>query len=236
MYYEQYENQPVQDRTGSFNRYLAKTYGMMAIGLLVTFLVALATALFMPVAAWSLPLSIVLLVLEVITVIALGRAVHRAGYGAVIGMFLFYSFLTGMSLSYIFLIYDFSRICLCFAAAALSFAIMSLIGLNTQRDLSRFGLIFIGGIVGLLFLSLIGAIISVVSGTSVWLEIGICILGLILFLGVTAFDTQRLKAQYESFGDGEMGKKLAVYSALQLYLDFINIFVYLLRLFGRSRD
>ena len=108
---------------------------------------------------------------------------------------------------------------------------MAILGHTTKRELSGFLGLFIAGLFGLLFLTFIGFFLK-----SSALEIVIACIGLILFLGITAFDAQRLRRFYESASeDDAFARKFAVYSALQLYLDFINIFFYLLRLFGRNR-
>ncbi len=219
-------------RQDGLKQYMARTYLTMAGGLLITFVVSLLTALFMPVdLQWSFPLAVVLLVLEVIVAIAMGRAIGRAKYGTMLGMFIFYAVLTGVSLSYIFVLYDISRIFLCFLATSLSFGMMALLGYTTKKDLSPWRNALYGGLVGLLVLSIVGVFLR-----NAWFEVLICMVGLVLFLAITAYDSQKLKAYYMAHGNSELGKKLGIYSALQLFLDFINIFLYILRLFGRGRD
>lgn len=233
MYYSPIQEEPAyHDKTQEFGRRLTRAYGLMAIGLAVTFLVAWLTVTFLPPdLTFSFPLAVILMVAEVATVIAFSALLTRASYGAILGMFLFYAVLNGISISYIFLVYDLGKVFLCFAAAAISFAIMALLGHTTKRELSGFLGFFIAGLIGLVFLTVIGFFLK-----SSALEIVISCIGLVLFLGITAFDAQRLRRFYESVSeDDAMTRKFAVYSALQLYLDFINIFFYLLRLFGRNR-
>ncbi len=227
-----FEDKYYTDRTSDFRRHMAKTYGMMSGGLAVSFVMALLTAIFLPQLVMSFTLSIILLVAEVVTVIAFSAMLSRARYGAVLAMFFFYAALSGVSLSYIFVLYDMSSVILCFAAASVSFAIMALIGYSTKKDLSVFGRLFFAGLVGLILLSIVGIFVQ-----SAWYEIVVACIGLVLFLGITAFDTQRMKRVFESgSADNAMMKKYSVYFAMQLYLDVINIFVYMLRLFGRGRD
>lgn len=233
MYYSPIpEEAPYRDKTKEFSRHLTRAYGLMALGLAVTFLVALLTVKFLPSdLTFSFRLAVILMVAEVVTVIAFSALLTRARYGTILGMFFFYAVLNGVSISYIFLCYNMDRIFLCFAAAAISFAIMALLGHTTKRELSGLLGFFIAGLVGILFLTLIGFFVRIPA-----LEIFISCIGLVLFLGITAFDAQRLRRFYESASeDDAMTRKFAVYSALQLYLDFINIFFYLLRLFGRNR-
>ncbi len=220
-----------EDQTLSLRQHLTKTYGLMALGLTLTFVASLCTALFLPMLIYNFKLSLILILAEVVTVIAFSAMIHRASYGAVVGMYIFYAILSGVSLSYIFVFYDITSIFLCFAAAAISFGIMALIGHSTKKDLSAFGSLFFAGLIGLILLTIVGLFIN-----SSILEIVICCVGLVLFLGITAFDTQRMQNVFMAGGDNQTTKKYAVYFALELYLDFINIFVYLLRLFGRTRD
>lgn len=234
MYYSPIQEQPAyRDKTQEFARHLTRAYGLMAIGLSITFLVAFLTVTFLPAdLTFSFTLAVVLMIAEVVTVIAFSALLTRASYGAILGMFLFYAILNGVSLSYIFLIYDLGRVFLCFAAAAISFAIMALLGHTTKRELSGLLGFFLAGLIGILFLTLVGFFLK-----SAAFEIIISCVGLVLFLGITAFDAQRLRRFYESASeDDAMTRKFAVFSALQLYLDFINIFFYLLRLFGRHRN
>ncbi len=214
-----------------FRQHVTKTYALMAGGLSLTFLAAVLTAQFLPGLIYSFKLAIILLAAELITVVLFGLMLNRAPYIAVVGMFFLYAVLTGVSTSYIFVFYDVTSIVLCFAAAAVSFTIMALIGHNTKRDLSAFGRLFFAGLVGLILLTIVGLFIG--SST---LEIVISCIGLVLFLGITAFDTWRMKAAFNSGADSQMTRKFAVYFALELYLDFINIFMYLIRLLGRARD
>ncbi len=224
-----YEEKYYTDRTTDFRRHMTRTYGMMCGGLAITFVTALLTALFMPYVILDFRLSILLLVAEVITVIAFSATMHKARFGVVLTMFFFYAFLTGVSISYIFLFYNITTIYLAFAGTSVSFAIMALIGHFTKRDLSVFGRLFFAGLVGIILMSIVGLII-----TAPYLDIAISVIGLILFLGITAFDTQRMQRVFErTSSDDAVSKKYSVYFALQLYLDFINIFVYVLRLFGR---
>ncbi len=227
-----YGEQSYGSSEAGLSRHLTRTYALMSGGLLLSFLAAFLTYWFLPGLIFSFKLSIILLVAEVLTVILFSVMLNRAPYLVVAAMFMFYSVLSGVSLSYIFVLYDMGRMFLCFAAAAISFAIMALIGHSTKRDLGAFGRLFFAGLVGLILLT----IVSLFIGSSV-MEIVISCIGLVLFLGITAFDTQRMQAAYRAGGDNQMTKKYAVYFALQLYLDFINIFIYILRLLGAtSRD
>ncbi len=233
-YFEERYAPGTDDRVEDYRRHMTRTYGLMAGGLALTFVTALLTYL-SDVLLWltfTPQVSIILLLLEVVTVIAFSAVLPRAKYGVVVGMFFFYTLLTGISLSYIFVLYEMGKMILCFAASSISFAIMAIIGHNTKRDLNVFGRLFFAGVVGLILMSIVSLFLR-----SSPLEFLISLLGLILFLGISAVDAQRMKRVFmSSSGNNALIKKFAVYFALQMYLDFINIFVYMLRLLGRSRD
>lgn len=220
-----------EDRSELFQRQLNKTFGVMALGLTLTFVCAILTAWLAPFVLLSFPLAVILLITQVIVVIAFSSAVYRASFRTVMTMFVIYSIITGVSISYIFLLYDMRNIILCFAATALCFAILAILGHNTRRDLSGLGRYFLVGLIGVLVLSLVSFFLG-----STTLEIIVACVGLVLFLGITAYDTQRLRHFAEQYPEGdEMSRKISVYFAMQLYLDFINIFLYIIRLFGRQR-
>ena len=134
----------------------------------------------------------------------------------------------------IFLSYDLVTLLLVFAATSLYFGGMAVFGFVTHIDLSRMRSVLVGG---LIFLILMNLLMFFIPGLAVADQI-LCTLGVILFLAYTAYDTQKIRSFYAAYqGDEVMLKKASIYSALQLYLDFINMFLYLLRIFGkRSRN
>jgi len=139
--------------------------------------------------------------------------------------------LMGVSLSTIFLVYSGTSIAQAFFATAAGFAALSLYGYTTKRDLSAFGTFLIIGVVGLLVASVINMFLQ--SGP---MGLVISFVGVLLFAGLTAYDTQRTKSLYYQVAGTEYEGKVVVMSALSLYLDFINMFMFILRLFGSSRD
>ena len=167
-----------------------------------------------------------------VMVIAMSIGLHKMRASTLTLLFVTYAVLMGMSLSYIFLLYTGSTITKAFVVASGMFAAMAIAGYVTKMDLSRFG--------SILFMALIGLIIASVvclfthSTRAEWI---ISILGVIIFAGLTAWDVnniRRMSAYIEA--DSETARKMGVYCALSLYLDFINLFLYLLRLFARSND
>jgi FtsH-binding integral membrane protein len=137
----------------------------------------------------------------------------------------------GMSLSTIFLVYTGASIAATFFATAGAFAGLSLFGYTTRKDLSAFGTFLIMGVVGLVIASLLNLWLH-----SVGLMWAISFLGVLIFAGLTAWDTQRLKASYSQLRGTEFAGKMVVLGALSLYLDFINMFLFLLRFMGNSRS
>ena len=147
-------------------------------------------------------------------------------------MFIVYSMLNGVMLSSIFLVYDLGAISRAFFVTAGTFAATSLYGYVTKTDLSRFGNILLMALIGLIIATLVNLFLK-----STMMDIIISYAGVIIFVGLTAWDTQNLKRLYLQASDmGDSALKIALLGALTLYLDFINLFLYLLRIFGSSRD
>lgn len=212
----------------SRQRFLVQTYGVMALGLLITFFTARWIARFHPQIVYQ-PFALILLLLaEVIVVFSFTRRLMHASYGSVVAMFVGYSALNGVTMSVIFLTFQISAIYLAFGAAAVAFIVMALYGHLTKRDLSPLRGILLGGLIALLVLTLLGIFLHAPR-----LELLVCCIGVIVFLGLTAYDAQKLLQLYAAMPN--MGKKLAVYGALQLYLDFVNLFQYILLFAGNRR-
>lgn len=208
----------------------SKVYLWMFLGLMVTaisaFLVSTNEALLTAVYAnnWYIGLMII----EIILVIYISRKIRDLSTNAARLSFLIFSFVNGMTLAFIFILYQLTSITMIFGLTALIFLIFSLIGFFTKLDLSKYGSIAIMGIIGIIIVSLINLFLK-----SSGLDLALTILGLLLFIGLIAYDTQKIK-KISSYIPNE--DNAAIYGALTLYLDFINIFIRLLSLFGKSRD
>lgn len=143
-----------------------------------------------------------------------------------------YSLLTGVSISYIFAAFTMQSLATTFFVTAGTFGATALYGYVTKRDLSKMGSILMMGLIGLIIASLVNMFLK--SATMDYIVSGI---GVIIFTGLTAWDMQKLKLMFaEAYEDSEEVKKVSVLGALTLYLDFINLFLFLLRFLGRSRD
>lgn len=159
------------------------------------------------------------------------RVMHMSITSATL-LFIAYSILTGVTLSSIFLIYDLGTIATSFFVTAGTFLTMSIIGYTTRMDLSKLGNILYMLLIGLVIATIVN--IFVASSTLYWIT---TYAGVVIFTGLIAWDTQKLRTLFIEHGAAdEMDNKLALLGALTLYLDFINIFLYLLRIFGNSRD
>lgn len=163
-------------------------------------------------------------------VLLLSARVMRMSISAATLLFIAYSVLNGVTLSTIFLVYELGTIATTFFVTAGTFFAMSVVGYATKMDLSRVGNVLYMMLIGLLIATVVN--IFVASSTLYWI---ITYAGVIIFVGLTAWDTQKIKQMFYEYGtNDESGHKLAMLGALTLYLDFINLF--LLRIFGGSRD
>lgn len=148
-------------------------------------------------------------------------------------VFAAYSVLNGLTLSYIFMAYTMQSIATTFFVTAGTFGAMTFVGYTIKKDLSTFGRILIMALIGII----IATVVNIFVGSSA-LQFGISVLGVLIFTGLTAYDTQKIKWMIQAYGNrqDETAMKLALVGSLTLYLDFINLFLYLLRFLGNSRD
>lgn len=219
----------------SVGQYTAKAFLWMFAGLAVTFLTALGlveSRLILWV--FSIPsFHIVLLVATLAVVFILSGWLHKMSVGAARAMFFVYAVLNGIVFSAYLLAFDVFSLILVFGATALYFGGMAIFGWVTKVDLSRIRYILVGG---LIFLIVFGLLSAFIPGLAIFDRL-LCLAGVAIFLAFTAYDTQKIKAYYAAYqGDAAMLKKASIFSALQLYLDFINLFLYLLRILGRRRN
>lgn len=216
--------------------YMLSVYNYMASGVLLTGIVALLFAnspymslLFSPEGRPS-GLGWVVMLAPIGLVMWLSFGINRLSEGAAKGIFWAYAVLMGLSLSTILLVYTGTSVAQTFFASAAAFAGLSLYGYTTKRDLSGFGSFLIMGVVGILVASLLNMFFQ-----SSGLALVISILGVLLFAGLTAYDTQRIKSLYFEVAGTSFAGKAVVMGALTLYLDFINMFMFLLRFMGDRR-
>ena len=218
--------------SAAFPALMRKVYVWMTLALMITGATAygVATSPGIQMALFSNQLLFWgLVIAEFALVIGISAAINRLSLTTATLMFVLYSVINGAMLSSIFLIYTMSSIASVFFITAGTFGVMALIGYTTKKDLTSMGRI--------LFMALIGIIIATVVNIflkSSGLQMIVSYLGVLIFVGLTAYDSQKIKRTLQLAPDaGEGAQKLALLGALTLYLDFVNLFIYLLRIFGR---
>lgn len=215
-------------------RFMVKVYGWMCLALIITGFVAMYTAStpallnFIFSSKW---MFFALIILEFVAVGVLVSLINKmtASMGTLI--FIVYSILNGLTLSLIFVVYTEESISSTFFVTAGTFAVMSMYGYTTKSDLTKWGNLLFMGLIGLLIASLANYFMQ--SSTLYWIT---TYAGVLIFVGLTAYDTQKIKNLNIIGNEGtDDDKKEAIMGALTLYLDFINLFLYLLRIFGRRK-
>lgn len=227
----------VQDvRVEATNAFFRRVYHWMAAGLILTAVAAhwVASSPSMIQTIYGSPWVLGgLVVAELIFVMVLSWGINRISTATAMTLFLIYSVLNGVTLSAVLLVYSRESVFSAFLTSAGMFGAMSIYGLYTKRDLTSWRSFLIMGLWGLI----IGMVINVFWGNGM-ADLVISAVGILVFLGLTAYDTQYLRnlgGQLDVEGESEMARKLVIIGALHLYLDFINLFLYLLRFFGRRR-
>jgi FtsH-binding integral membrane protein len=214
--------------------YMLSVYNYMASGVLVTGIVAMLFAQ-SGFAAQILMgpglMKYVIMFAPLAFVMVLSFGIGRLSTSTAQMLFWAFAAVMGLSLSSVFLMYTGTSIAQTFFATAAAFAGLSLFGYTTKKDLSAFGTFLIMGVVGLFVAMLINLFVQ-----SSALDMAISFIGVLLFAGLTAYDTQRIKSMYAQVAGTEMMGKTVIMGALQLYLDFINMFLFLLRFMGGNRD
>ncbi len=223
---------------GTLSQYMTQTFGWMFAGLLVTFATGIGTVvsgLILPLVTTGLIFATI--IGELVLVFVLSARITKIQPTTATGLFFLYAVLNGLNLSTIFLVYDVGTLVLAFLVGAVYFGVMAVYGAVTRRDLTGWGPKLLGGLVALLIGSLVGSLFSLFGVRFGMMDLLLCAVGLLLFMGLTAYDTQMLKHHYAYFGgDAAMLHKASIIGALNLYLDFINIFLYIVRILGRRSD
>ena len=214
--------------------YMLSVYNYMGLGLaltgLVAFLTASTPAIYVPI--FSTPLKWVVMLAPLGFVFFLSFRIQKMSLGAAQLTFWAFATVMGLSMASIFLVFTGESIARVFFITAGVFGAMSLYGYTTKRDLSAWGSFLFMGLIGII----IAALVNIFLQSSA-LQFAISVIGVLVFTGLTAYDTQRIKEVYfEVAGHAEAIGKATIMGALSLYLDFINLFMMLLQLFGQSRE
>jgi hypothetical protein len=229
-----YNQQALQAQEEIQRQFITRVYAWMTFGLICT-----AAAAWFTISVPSLLLAIVssrflflgLILGEFALVVALSAAVNRLSPLAAGALFVGYAVLNGVTLSILVLLYTASSIALTFGVTACTFGIMTLFGYTTHRDLTKIGSLLFMGLVGLVLASLLNLFLR--NPAIYWI---ITYVGILVFVGLIAYDTQKLKQMSLTLdGEGQITQKASIIGALRLYLDFINLFLLLLRLLGRRK-
>ena len=219
------------------NNFVRSVYNWMCIGLALTGFIAFYVSTNESIRQLVFGNRIIfflIIIAELALVFSIAGLVNKMSAGTATGLFVLYSALNGVTLSFIFLAYTRSSIYSTFFICAATFLCCSIYGWTTKRDLTSWGGFLIMGLIGIIIASLVNVFIR-----SSAMSMVVSYIGVFVFVGLTAYDTQKLKnmALTQPAGlDGAVVRKGAILGALSLYLDFINLFLMLLRIFGQSRD
>lgn len=221
--------------------FVTRTYGWMAFALLLSSAAAFFTSqspsllrfLFGngAIGFWILAIA------EILLVVVLSAKIRTMSVGGAVAGFVAYSVIDGVTLSSIFLVYQMNSIAAAFFASAAMFGVMSFYGATTKRDLTSFGKYLMMAVLGVIIASLVQFILALVTKNPFTMfDLLISFATVVIFTGLTAYDSQKVIRTAEHARSTDDYKKVSVFAALELYLDFINIFLSLLRIFGKRRD
>ncbi|MCF0115644.1 MAG: Bax inhibitor-1/YccA family protein [Erysipelotrichaceae bacterium] len=232
-------NQNYMQYEDGFRTYLNKTFLLMGSGLLVTALAAFGVLFsimsggimyrFLTVSSLA---PLLLCVIQLGVVIFLNAKLGSISIATARVLFFVYAGITGVNIGSLAVYYGITLMFVAFIFAGIMFFSCALIGYTTNVDLSRFSGLLMGGLIAVALLSIVSLFFSSIF---YGMNMIVAYLGVFVFLGLTAWDVQKLKKAYSMISPGEMAEKYAVIGALELYLDFINLFMYVLRILGNSR-
>lgn len=237
--FEQQNN--VIEMDDGLSAYITKVFLWMFAGLALTGFVAFTTWVtgLYEIFFDNIAMLLILFIAEFGLVIYISSRIAKGAIssrGATIG-FIAYSIINGFVLSSLFLTFGIGALYQAFFMTAITFGAMAIYGHVTKKDLTRFRTIMFAGLIGIIIATLINLILGIFGVFSAGLDLAISYVAIIIFLGLTAWDTQKIKFYYYSTGANQsIRNNLAIYSALQLYLDFINLFLYILKILAARRD
>lgn len=223
------------ERNLTFRTFLNQTFFVMALGLLISALFAFLATLLLKIIPPQIFIFVVLgsVIVEFAVAMIFSLRLMSMSKTTAWICYILYCALTGISLSMILQIYTLGSASFAFLSTVILFVCMAIIGHTTKADLSKLGTLLFAGLIAVLIISLI----NIFFIHSQLIEIGVCYLGIFIFLGLIAYDVRKLRDLYNhGLNDNELSEKLMIYGAFQLYLDFINLFIRLLQIFGKRRD
>lgn len=219
----------------SSNNFLRKVFLNMSLGIFLTLGIASYLIITMPPFLNTIFRSFSILgIIQLVMVFGLSLGINKISSGTARILFLVYSVLNGLTLTVVGFMYDPLVILYALAITLVIFLVTAIFGYTTQEDLSSYRRFFMIALISLIIMSLINVFVLKGIGPLYWIE---TLVGVVVFSGLIAFDVNRIKRMaFEiSYENGEAIEKLGIIGALQLYLDFINLFLYVLRIFGRKR-
>ncbi len=213
--------------------YMLRVYNYMCVALALSGAVAffVSTSPTMQQAIFGTPLMWVVFLAPLGLVFFLSARIHKMSAAAAQTTFWIFAGLMGMSLASIFIAYTPESITRVFFITAGAFAGLSLVGYTTKKDLSGMGTFLIMGVIGLIIAMVVNMFVA-----SSMLALGISVLGVLIFAGLTAYDTQQIKLMYYEADGAEVATKKSIMGALKLYLDFLNMFIFMMHILGVARD
>jgi len=219
--------------------YLAKVMGWMCVGLLTTVVAAMAALNSPTINAMvygSGSMFFVIIIAQFVLVLALSAGIGSMSPATATVMFMVYSGLMGLTISAVAIVYTLDSLILAFSVTTFVFLLMSVYGFVTKKDLTTLGRLAFFGLIGII----VASVVNIFLGNPM-MHLAITVIGVVVFIGLIAYDTQNIKGIYQRAiaegydEDSDELRKLAIIGALKLYLDFINLFIMLLRLLGRRR-
>lgn len=225
------------NKTLTFSDYLNKTFVTLGAGLAISTIIALLVSnniyyILYALGGFGTFLMLGVIVGELGVAIYFSRRLPSMSKSTAWACYIVYAVLTGLSLSTIFAVYDLGSIVFALASTCILFVCMSIIGSTTKIDFSNYRSLFATGLIAMIIISLLNGLLF----HFYFLDLIMMYIGVIIFLGLIAYDIQKLRDLYSSsFYDSEMGEKMMIYGAFELYLDFINLFIRILQIFGRRR-
>ena len=212
--------------------YMLRVYNYMGLGLALSGAVALfvANSPSLREAIFGTALAWVVMLAPLAFILVISFGIDRLSARAAQSLYWAFAGTMGLSLASIFLIYTATSITRVFFITAATFGAMSLYGYTTRRDLTSWGSFLFMGLIGIIIASVVNIFLA-----SAAIQFAVSVIGVLVFVGLTAYDTQMIRREYSAVDSAEVATKKAVYGALRLYLDFINLMLMLLRLFGARR-
>lgn len=220
------------DNKNTLSKFISGVYLWMFIGLVISGLTGYITSRSYEMLRFVSNNIFIIIIAELIVVIAFSALQRKVSPLVAKILFILYAFISGLTLSSIFLVYTKQSLIMIFISSALMFGLLALYGYTTNTNLDSLGKMLIFGLIAIIVVSIINMFVN-----SSGLNITLSIVSVVLFLGLTAYDMQKLKSIYNYYSNNENElSKASIYGALNLYLDFINIFLELLQLFGKKND